>query len=147
MVCACTDHVSNLVRFRQFSMRVSPIQSQPQHLPSLSPPSTMSMHPHHSCTAVRPSFPGHSAHVVPLTHVVHASSPCLPTILTIADPSVPSQLTQPRCHIHPLHIPCCLPHCITHIPPRLIHICPCQCPQYHQRVRWCAWVCGVFSTL
>ena len=67
----------------------------------LSPPSTTSTHPHHSCTAVRPSFPGHSAHFIPFTHVprplVH-----------------PTLMTAPICVPPPTHPPfhpiLCGPH-------------------------------------
>ena len=68
MVNAYTDHVSKQTHFRrefhQFKLSHST-------LPSPSPLSTMSMHPHHNCTAVRPSFSGHSTHFVSFTHTPH----------------------------------------------------------------------------
>ena len=108
-------------------------------LPSLSPLSTTSTHPHHSCTAVRPSFPGHSTHFSPMPRplVRPPSSPSSTPLYHHNSPSPGVAFT--FCTSLATFLATCS---ITHVPPRTIHICPHQRPQYRQRIWWCTCAHG-----
>ena len=67
------------------------------------------MHPHHGCTAVRPSFPGHSAHFVPFTRTPH---PLVHPTLT----TTPIHVPPPTGHPGSPRALCPCPHAALHAP-------------------------------
>ena len=97
----------------------------------------MSTHPHHSCTAVRPSFPGHFAHFIPFTHVPH---PLVHPTLTTAPIHIPLPTGHPGspqalcpCPHAALHTPCLHKHVLMNHqrPPRIpAMVSPCVTAPY-----------------